>query len=66
LLEITACAVKNIHENINLIEKWIICVILCIQHWSKKGKPGENRRRKAMGLLLKSYDCQAAADLFVF
>jgi len=32
----------------------------------EKGKPGENRRRKALDLPLKSYDCQATADLFVF
>jgi hypothetical protein len=32
----------------------------------KKSKPGENRQRKTMGLPLKSHDCQAAADIFVF
>jgi hypothetical protein len=32
----------------------------------EKSKPGENRRRKAMGLPLKGHDCQAAVDFFVF
>jgi hypothetical protein len=33
---------------------------------TRKGKPGESRGRKALGLKLKSYDRQAAESRFLF